>query len=478
MGGWTGSPSGTLFHDSLSVHSGRFAVRMERTSPSTTEFSHIGRTLPITFAGDTLELRGWLRTEGVLEYAGLWLREDGAGGSVEFDNMQDRNIKGTTPWTEYRIALPLNRKAKTVVFGALLVGPGAIQVDDLRLLVDGQDPSRAPPFVHVPTAAETDHEFDGDSRVVVTRLSPQQVENLVLLGKVWGFVKYHHPRVAAAQLNWDYELFRALPSVLAAADRSQAASAIATWLDRIGAPEPPKEPATPPDSAQTLAPIKWIGDRTHLGEDLCARLERIHARRGPDEDQYYVGLFPGVGNPDFSNESPYANPAFPDAGYRLLALFRFWNIIEYWSPYRALIREDWDGVLREFVPRLVAAQTQDEYRLAMMALVARVHDSHTNLWSSLDVRPPRGDCQLPLTLRFVQGKFVVGAYADSLLGSKSGLKIGDVIQSLDGLRVDSLATAWAPYYGASNEAARMRDIARTLTRGRLRAVPCARLARR
>ena len=172
-----------------------------------------------------------------------------------------------------------------------------------------------------------------------------------------------------------------------------------------------------------------------------------------------------MGNPNFSNELAYPNPEFPDAGFRLLALFRFWNIVEYWSPNRDLVREDWDGVLREFIPRLLSTRTADEYRLAMVALVARLNDSHTNLWGSLDVRPPLGKCRLPVTLRWAGGKFVVGAYADSVSGPASGLRIGDVIQKLDHASVDSLAVAWKSYYGASNDAARARDIAWALTKG-------------
>lgn len=64
------------------------------------------------------------------------------------------------------------------------------------------------------------------------------MENLVLLGKVWGFAKYHHPVVTAGQVNWDYELFHVLPKVLAAPDRGAATAAISEWLaklDPIGA---------------------------------------------------------------------------------------------------------------------------------------------------------------------------------------------------------------------------------------------------
>lgn len=86
---------------------------IERAASSEGEFSTFTFSLPRTFAGQTLELRGWLRTEAVTGWAGLWLREDGPNGSVQFDNMQRRNLRGTTEWTEYRITLPLDDAART-----------------------------------------------------------------------------------------------------------------------------------------------------------------------------------------------------------------------------------------------------------------------------------------------------------------------------------------------------------------------------
>jgi C-terminal processing protease CtpA/Prc len=89
-----------------------------------------------------------------------------------------------------------------------------------------------------------------------------------------------------------------------------------------------------------------------------------------------------------------------------------------------------------------------------------VHDSHANLWSSLDVRPPEGACQLPIELRFVGTRPVV-ATGDP----DRKLETGDVIASIDGAAIDGLLAKWRPYYAASNDAARLRDIAASMTRG-------------
>lgn len=69
---------------------------------------------------------------------------------------------------------------------------------------------------------DADHQFDDGSHVSVAKLSVVQIDNLATLGKVWGFLKYHHPAVTSGQRHWDYDLLRILPAILAAPDRASA----------------------------------------------------------------------------------------------------------------------------------------------------------------------------------------------------------------------------------------------------------------
>jgi C-terminal processing protease CtpA/Prc len=149
----------------------------------------------------------------------------------------------------------------------------------------------------------------------------------------------------------------------------------------------------------------------------------------------------------------------------LLALYRYWNIIRYWFPYRDLIGEDWDAVLKESIPRVALAGTTDAYKLEMMALIARIHDTHANLWSSLAVRPPVGEHQLPVVARFVEGQAVITHLLSLPDAGPSPFRIGDIIEAIDGVSVTKLVKTWTPYYAASNEPTRLRDIARSLTNG-------------
>jgi hypothetical protein len=228
--GWTGGPAETLFLDEAVVHGGKASGRIERTAASPSSFSTFSATLPIDFAGKTIELRGFLKTEGVAESCGLWLREDGdSAQSVAFDNMRTRGLRGTTDWTEYSIKLPLEEAGVKLYFGALLAGEGKIWVDDLQLFVDGVPIEKASKITRPKTPLDTDHEFDAGSKVTIDAVTPRQVESLTTLGKVWGFLKYHHPKVVGGDVHWDYELFRVMPRVLATTDAATAQKAILEW---------------------------------------------------------------------------------------------------------------------------------------------------------------------------------------------------------------------------------------------------------
>jgi C-terminal processing protease CtpA/Prc len=465
-GGWGSNPPGSVFADDKIVHGGRWSARIERPDASAGSLSGITKSIPMDFAGKTLEMRGFLRTEDVTGYVGMWMREDGDNTALEFDNMQRRELKGTNDWHEYSIVLPVNSKASLLVFGVFVTGTGTVWADDLQLLVDGKPVWEAPKVQRPPTPLDTDHEFDARSRIVLKELTPLQLDNLVTLGKVWGFLKYHHPTVAGGQRHWDYDLFRVMPAILAARDRAAANAALLKWIAALGDPAACKPCARLDASDIHFRPaLEWLDDVALLGADLSRSLRAIYANRPAGGKQFYVALNPGVGNPDFLHEPSYAGIQADDAGYHILAAYRFWNIIEYWFPYRDVLGEKWDEVMKQSLPKIALAKTTETYQREMMALIARAHDTHANLWGSLENRPPSGPCLLPVNVRFIENRAVVASYKAAVAGQASGLKPGDVITEMDGAPVAKLVESWAPYYAASNEPTRMRDIARDMTRG-------------
>ena len=457
--GWHAYPPGTISADDSISHTGRWSVRLQRDAQSAGTFSVITRSLPVDFQGGAVELRGYLRLQDVSGNAGLWLRQDADGQILALENMQSQQVKGTHDWAQYRITLPINPQAQQLFFGVLVSSTGTLWADDLELLVDGKPIAEASPMPVKP-GLPADHEFDSGSRIVLNSLKPMQVSNLVTLAQVWGLLKYHHPAVTSGQRHWDYDLLRILPAVLGAPDRAHANDALLAWIEKLG-PLPPCGPCVPaPSGDLNIKPVLgWLHDRSMLGGPLSERLESIYADR--TGKQFYVSTVPGVGNPSFDHELAYSQITFPDSGYQLLALFRWWNILQYWAPNRDTAGQNWPAVLADFIPKLALAKDKTAYQLALFELIAKANDTHANLWSSLAARPPVGECALPVTLRFVGDKPIVYRL-DSV---DSAFQPGDILDTLDDTSIQSFVGKWAVYYADSNDAARQRDLAAKVTRG-------------
>ena len=303
------APQGRFLPEGDVVHSGSWAVILDRSAHPSGNFSTITTAIPIGFTGATIELRGFLRTRDVSGFAGLWMREDGDdAGALEFDNSQRQKFAGTHDWQEFSVGLPLNADATHLVFGALLSGTGIAWVDDLQLLVDGKPVTEA--AQRAPEQEETDHTFDQGSGVQLAKLTPVQIENLATLGQVWGFVKYHDATITAGRRRWDYELFRVMPGVLAADSRDASNEVLTKWIDDL----------SPVDHIRLYVARSYRSE-SETGYCMDRRrgvfrrfLEPTAAEHLPERvrnQQYYVSLAPNVKNCLFRHESAYGSLHFP-----------------------------------------------------------------------------------------------------------------------------------------------------------------------
>lgn len=300
-------------------------------------------------------------------------------------------------------------------------------------------------------------------------LSKTQVSNLALTGKVWGYLKYHHPTITQGCIDWDFELLSMLPEILDAKNNAEAQRELAGWADVLDRPDD----CTRIDSRDLhLEPrTGWLESETLLGPELTDLVQSasVQSRAGI---QHYVSQQAGVGNPLFLKEQPYADVEI-DWRHRLLALFRFWNIVEFWFPYRDLIDGDWDSVLANFIPQLYAAESKEDYVLVLAELVASVNDGHANVWAARNIKPPKGSSMPPFAIRMVEGKPYVWKRLDPVSDVPGpegappvdGLHLGDVIVAINGRPVEEIFDEASPYYGASNESSKRRQIGQSLLLG-------------
>lgn len=451
--------------DSTTVQSGNYSLVIEGNDEAD-NVNVLVSSFSENYKGKTIVFSGYIKTENVTKgYAGLWMRID---PQVAFDNMMYNGVKGTTDWQKYEIELQMNpEKTDNIVFGALLVGPGKMWIDNLQITVDGKsiEDGNIEIFKREFKPAEKDKTFDKGSDITFSDLDEETINNLDLLGKVWGFIKYHHPTIAAGEYNWDYELFRILPNYLKVSDNNERDKVLTDWI---------KKYSTIPICENCNKSIEGIGPKTDLSwienynvsSELKNSINHIYNNRNQG-DNFYVSLKEGVQNPDFSNEKAYSNMPFPDKGFRLLSLYRYWNIINYFFPNKHITDKDWNTVLKDYIPKFLNAETELEYELAALKIIGDVNDTHANLWGSGDkIQELRGSYYAPFKAEFVENKFVVTDYYNPELASVSKLKIGDVITKIKGKSINHLVDSLRIYYPASNQPTKLRDISEDLLRSK------------
>lgn len=289
----------------------------------------------------------------------------------------------------------------------------------------------------------------------ITETDSVTAANLETLARVWGFAKYHHPAFFSRKApDADAALFRLLPQV-AAASPQECNRILLDWLDELGEFTPAPERYT--DFA-TGAPYRiecntaWIDDTLRLGRPLSERLAALrHAkRRGTNR---YVAPTRGVGNPSF--REAYYPDAAPDAGYRLLTLFRYWNIIEYYSPNRHLTDRPWKEVLPLYIDRFVRCGAEG-YEATLAQLIAELDDSHATF--SAHYRNRR---YAPVQAQFIEGRLIVipsqpAPIGDGFASAQEAwppLRFGDEIVCVNGTPIPDLMAYTAHAVSHSNEAA-------------------------
>jgi len=296
-----------------------------------------------------------------------------------------------------------------------------------------------------------------DSGIKSIQVSAVATQNLCVLGKVWGFLKYYHPVVARGSFDWDSVLFKTIPDIIkckTASDRNQALSLL---INKLGKIEENKNKKIDTVGVKVYPDTKWINDTLNLGSRLSFQLNQIkNAKR--TGSNYYVSLAQGVGNPQFDNEKAYEKITNPDAGFRLLALYRYWNIINYFYPDKYLIGRNWDSILVEFIPRFLNDSNNLSYKLTALELIADIHDSHANIYGDSIVANYWGKYQAPVYVRFIENKLVVVGLININEKKNISLDTGDVILTINNKSVEDIVKEELPLTPASNYPTQLRNI--------------------
>ncbi len=443
--------------DSTTTVSGKNAVFID--SENGDSFGCIAHKLPANFKGKKITIEGYIKIENVTEgFAGLLIRIDKNKQAVAFGNMQDQNLVGTKDWEKYTLTLDFVESADNIYIGGILNGKGKAWFDDFKVTIDGKPIESLKQIERELSVVEKDNEFDSGSKFKITNLNEIQKRNLFILGKVWGFVKYYHPEIAKGNISWDYELFRILPKI----SDTDFDAELVNWINKLGAFNAATKKLPNEEEIKLLPNTSWISDTTLISKELSILLQKVDIA-DKSSSNYYIDFYKGIGNPDFKNEKVYDKMEYTDTGIKLLALFRYWNMIEYFFPSRHLMDENWDTVLKKFIPQMIETKDQKEYTLTLLELIGKVQDTHANIWgSNKSLDEFFGKNIVPIQIKFIENKAVVTKLQEEFKGTN--VKVGDIITSVNGIKIEDWIAKNSKYFPASNFPTQLRDIAKKILR--------------
>ncbi len=277
-----------------------------------------------------------------------------------------------------------------------------------------------------------------------------ETEKLALTGKIWGFLKYYHPDVAAGKFNWDEELFRILPKVKASRAEEDLSQVYLEWIQGLGQVKECKKCKTvgKQETFDKNFNLNWINNSPILTAAVVKELLFIEQNRHQGR-KHYVTTYKEVGNINITNEIIYKNFDWTNEDLRLLTLFRYWNIVEYFFPYKYQTDTNWDEVLNQLISKFLHPKTELDFHLAMLELIVSIDDSHgvfhTDLLSEFF-----GKYMMPVDLDVIEDQVVITHFFNEAFAEKDDLRIGDVITKIDNQSYQDIFSNRSKYIAGSN----------------------------
>jgi C-terminal processing protease CtpA/Prc len=293
--------------------------------------------------------------------------------------------------------------------------------------------------------------------------STASIQNFI---KVWGFLKYYHPLIATGTIDWDSVFVNHVQKVINAKNRSEFNSEILSIINSVGKPSK-VESSKLPDSLFVMnkAPINWINDSKIFDNKIKSELRYIYENKNQHTNRYIKMDYETT---DFSGEKRYDSMSFPNLEYRLLFLSRFWNIINYYAPYKYLTT-NWDSVLQKFIPKVISATDTIVYYKTLQELCKSLNDGHAQLTllsgqiQGYDVI--FGGYTVPFYCEIINEKVIVRNVPNDSISKAINIKQGDIILKMDDRLIRQIISDKRKYISASNYADEMHQLSNYILDG-------------
>lgn len=274
------------------------------------------------------------------------------------------------------------------------------------------------------------------------------VQKLHVTAKVWGFLKYYHPRVNEDTVNWDQQLVGMISKLDQVKTDEELSDLYVKWIESLGEVQPCSDCSQQGDGAyfDRNFDLSWLGHEG-FSPTLVKKLEYIKENR--TQRQRFVRIEGATTY--YTNEPTYTASQWSEENTRLITLFKYWNAIEYFYPYKYVMDQNWDDVLLEMIPRFQQVKSEEEYHLLLHELTIKLCDSHSFFVTDL-VRSFAGNRYVAARFKIMEDKAVFTEFYNDSLARVDDLQKGDAVFEVDDVPVLERYRQQEKYINGSNEA--------------------------
>lgn len=286
---------------------------------------------------------------------------------------------------------------------------------------------------------------------------------LYRLCKTWGYFKYFSQKKCT--LKWDTLLNTTINQVLLSTNNAEFNNALMGMFNKVGNNSLQANPPSKPDTNINVNST-WINDPV-FSQPVSDFLNTFSSYIYPDTSTCFIkysnyprGYYSYI---DFRNDPLSMSENYANEANRLTTMFYYWNVINYFFPYRNIMDQPWDITLYQFIPLIRQATTLDNFHKTFLKLVTKINDTHgftdspllsQNFW--------KGTYRPKTYFKRVENKCVVTKVQDV-----AGVKPGDILTGINGISIRQIEDSLSHFVPASTPAALYRDIYYNMIRGTL-----------
>lgn len=274
---------------------------------------------------------------------------------------------------------------------------------------------------------------------------------LFTLGKVWGLMKYYHPAVSQGKLDWDGILLETFEN-----KSKQNLNDITTqWFTTAN--QSKFDVIVKKDNKCDSITLRnfdssWIEKLKNIQTQNKVKLSNL-VSQPKNIGSFYSNPVENSIRFSSSNEKVYDQFSVEN---KMLDLFRIWNAIEYFYPYKYLLDHQWDAVLKKYIPIFRKINNEQDYKSAVMQLGAELQDSHTELEKTYQY-DVLGKLSSPFIFQVVDNNVLITGIKDEPKMKKANLEAGDLITKINGKSVLKSIDEKSKYISFSNESVKLRE---------------------